>query len=207
MVPRNTKDSLKLVRLLGYNDINLTSLIIQNDTVFFLVPSREDKNKHEFIRSFRYNPINKQFYFTTMVQAYPGQNIVNRISNNPQVYLKSLGNTGIKYRSLPDQLRNNTQVDSINKEDLKIQTYDKNYYMIITDGPKELFVYNVLNNELKKFPIASLILRVTDFFLFDLDKDGRPEVFIFDNRILPREEIMSYLVFSFRTDTVKVNNE
>jgi len=201
-----TKDSLKLKELLGFNDENSSALIIQNDTVFFLIFPRFNNSKYEYVRNFYYDSVNKVFHFNYNARENNNAGSINLqpFLNGSQVYLKSFLKTGIIYSKLTGKLKGDPQIKRILSDPTKIQMYNNYYYIINTESPKAINVYNTITNELKTFFFNDLIIDVTDFFLFDLDKDGGPEVFILHKGLIPREEIISYSIYSLRTDSIKI---
>ena len=200
------KDSLRLQEILGVSDENTSALIIQKDTVFLLTPYHWDKSKYEFLKNFFYDSVNKAFYFNSNGRRNNNTSFIKLDSflNKPQVFLKLLRNPKIPYPGLPEKLKRSPQIKSMLSENVKIQKYNSDYYFINVFSPKEINVYNSLNNEMKSFPLKFLIFHVTDFFLYDIDKDGTPEMFIFHVGMIPRKEIISFSICSLRSDSAKV---
>jgi hypothetical protein len=65
-----------------------------------------------------------------------------------------------------------------------------------------MVVYDPLGDTTTSLDLKHNFFSVTDFFLYDMDKDSNPEIFIFHVGEVPREEIISYSVYSIRQDSV-----
>ena len=202
-----SKDSLILQEILGFNDESTSALIIQKDTVFILIPYHWDKSKYESLRNFYYDPKNSSFSFNFNGRADNNGGFIKLDSflKKPQVYLRSLLKPEISYPKLTDKLKDDPKIKNLFWEKQKVQVFNDSYYFINTESPKVIRVYNTVNNELKTYVLSEIIMDVTDLFLFDLDKDESPEIFVLHKGLIPRDEIISYSIYSLRMDSAKAN--
>ena len=197
----HANDSLVLKDIILSGDIYSTSLVIKNDTVFFILQPRFDKSKAEFVRILYYDSLNKKYHFT--VDIWPADLSdsikIKLFFNRPEIYLKSLLKPDITYSKPTYEMKNDIRIKKALNHPSKIQAFKNSYYLINTQSPKELLIYDTLTHNVKILRLNTLIMRMFDFFLYDIDKDGSPEIFILHEFLLPHDEVISYSIYSLRS--------
>ncbi|MBS1933915.1 MAG: hypothetical protein JST96_07935, partial [Bacteroidetes bacterium] len=73
--------------------------------------------------------------------------------------------------------------------------------------PDYIKVFDEQTSRRDSFNIQGESVEVTDFFLYDLDKDGEPEIFIFNVGKIAGENVVSLDVYSLGKGSVKVGFE
>jgi hypothetical protein len=198
-----TYDTLRLINILSANNYKSTSLLIINDTVFFITPYPYNlkKAKQGIISSFYYDSKKSGFQYNSNLNEEYQNNTLFQV-NKCSVYLETLIKPDIHYVR---RLKGNDIVKKAITKQTKIQLFRGKYYFIDRSFPKALYVYDSLTNIIKSYDLHDLFSEVTDFFLCDIDNDNEPEVFIFYLGDVPRDYAISYSIYSIRKDSTNVN--
>jgi hypothetical protein len=110
----------------------------------------------------------------------------------------------VKYAKPTNDRKNDIRISKVLNRTSKINLYGNRYYIINTEAPKKVIIYDTLTNELKGFYFTSVIVDINNFFLCDIDNDNNPEIFILHSGIIPRDYIMSYSIYSLRKDSASI---
>ena len=200
-------DTLKLIELISFNETNNTSLYIVNGAALFLIPDHPDKPEYCRTRTIFYDSKNKRFHFGKLSSLISYAKTVSSLAKSDETMLviKSIGNSEFRYLKFKKELQAVKNLNEIIKPDTRIQFYKRQYYFIDEEAPRALFKYDTVTKKLSSFQLTGIFMKVTGFFLHDMDKDGEPEVFIFQTGVVPRDYVTSYSIYSIRKDSITVN--
>lgn len=202
----NLKDSaIILQHLLGFNDNKLSSLLLINDTIFLATPKLNVKSENSDVRIFMYDFEKAEFKFEYNSGLNLTETKLKSYSINAPIFMETLDHPKIVYVDLPGFFKTNAQLKELLKDDPKIKLFSNKYYIIDKISPKEIKVYDSGTKKMDSYNISGAFMEVTDFFLYDIDKDQNPEIFILSKGDVPRDEVISYSIYSFRKDSAKVN--
>jgi hypothetical protein len=198
-------DTLKLINITHSNISKSTSLLIIDDTVFLYSPSNTKVKDYSVIRlyfddhdrTFQFNFINDQGHYRNQDQLASALAKAN-------VKLYSLETPGIIYPLLSEDIKQDSILKPFINEENKVQVYGGRYYFIKSILPTSLYIYDTLNHKLTSFDVHTDFFEIKDFFMYDLDRDEEPEIFILNTGHRSDEEIISYSIYSIRRDSVKV---
>jgi hypothetical protein len=180
-------------------------LALVKDKIFIL--SVRDPQIREFI-------INKLFYDSLKQEFQYVENVVHqngfltvdsilRLGSESQIFMKSLGNPQLTYSSFPKDLGKKQHSFKVLKDKTKTQLFKGKYYFIAKLNSDSINIYNPLNKKMESFTLDTKFFEIRDFFLYDLDKDNYPEIFIFHVGYVPREDAISYTIYSLRFDSTR----
>jgi hypothetical protein len=192
--------TLKLVELLSFNSVKNTSLFIVKDSVLFVIPDHAKTPQYYQTRNLFYDSANKKFHFKSSLGLKLYKENSNNLfkSNKTILAIKSIGNPMIKYAKLPDELKQEKALKGIIKSDTKIHLFNGQYFFIYRLSPRLLYSYNPITKKMTSFEMTQDFFEVTDFFLYDVDEDHQPEIFIFNIGNIPRADVVSYTIYSIR---------
>lgn len=198
--------TLKLVEILSFNSVTNTSLFLKKDSALFVIPDHVKTPQYYQLRNFFYDSTNKKFIFKSILDLKPYKEINNNLydSDHSAIKIKSIGYPMIKYSKLPDSLKKEKALRGILKFDTKIHLFKGEYIFLDKLTPRSIFFYNSITKKITSFDISEKYFEVTDFLVYDLDKDDNPEIFIFTIGNVPRGDIVSYTIYSIRKDSVNV---
>jgi hypothetical protein len=205
--PDNSIGGLKLISLLGFNDINTASMVIKGDSVFIIIADHSSTAKYYTMRSFGFDSVTKKFHWNGSISDRTSSEIDDFLAtaNHLPIYIASIGDPKLKYATIPTGIKMPDSLKQIVMEKTGVQIYKGNYYIIDRDFANSLTVYETATNKFHSFSLQEKVNHVTDFFLYDLDKDGSPEIFILHTGNVARDDVVSYSIFSLQKDSVKIN--
>ncbi len=197
------KNSVGLFNVFQTTDYKSNTLIISNDTMF-LFRQTSPQSLDYTVQEFYYDSKERNFHFKDHLKPdhFPDIRKVLSPSNNYPIYLKTIAEPKLKYASLPDSVKRKEFMKKVLNKATKVQSFNGKYYLIDKTFPRTMVVYDPLGDTTTSLDLKHNFFAVTDFFLYDMDKDSNPEIFIFHVGEVPREEIISYSVYSIRQDSV-----
>ena len=207
-IKKNVSDedsTLKIVKLVADGFLKGSYLKVQNDTLIFIdyVYSHPIYTK----KYFSYDSLEKNFcYIFSMHQPLSKDSLILLRRNN---YLEQIvfnkNKKSMELIKKIKELKNFKQPFDFVNADSRVRVFNKNYYVIDRHGSDFIYSIDTFKKEVNSYSIKEDIFDVTDFFLFDFDKDDNPEIIIFHQNMNPREEMIDYNIYSIRKNDVSVD--
>ena len=160
------KDDLKLIEILSSNNLSYTSVLVNQDSVYFITRDPYHDKNHCSVEIFFYNASDNKFIDKKISDWIRYENVHERLikSNHPAVYVKSIGELKIEYAKLPNELKKEKVLKPIKNPGTKIQLYNGKYCFLDRLGPKVLYCYDPKIGKTTLFNIPLGLMDVTGFF-------------------------------------------
>ena len=117
------------------------------------------------------------------------------ITSGPLISFWSLNKTRLEDSAT---LLEKCKIDPDNKEVKTVKVGNMLYFINKYHG-NTLYVYNLKTGSAYTFDLPDRFFEVTDLFVYDVNKDNDPEIFVFSIGELPREDVRHVTIFSLGT--------
>jgi hypothetical protein len=195
------------VELLVLDELKNSSLLLTKDTVIYFTPDNTVRPISIREKKFFYNRSLNEFHFESSSDLFPSEDAKSRAAlvDSVEIYIRSLMTPKIRYVKLDVLLAKSKKLRGKVNATSKIIEYGGKYFFL--DNmimPQAFYMYDAKTDELTEFDIKEKFMEVTDFFLYDIDKDKMPEVFILNIGNAPRDYVITTSIYSIRNDSIKV---
>jgi hypothetical protein len=196
--------SIKLIKLVGGSCFRSSWLNQNSDTLIFFDVYMNDYSAPYSKDAFFYDSAKKEFHYTHSLQ----------IKTPPDSFKVFEKNDLLKNVLRFDQKQQNALRKELNgyfkkpltflKNDVQIGKFNDKYYAGRHDAPKYIYIIDKTNKSLDSLSLNNSILDIVNFLLHDFDKDNNPELIIFHESMMMREDVLSYDIYSIRKDSIKL---
>lgn len=180
----------------SYLSLNGDSLTII-DSYFFDTTSPHSKN------IFYYDNARKEFHYTNSVikatspssfQTLQGKNLLSEVLT-------------VNKRDLDDYYKTNkTSFLPANalRKDIRPKWFNNKYYVVNGVLPEFIYIIDPLKKTTDSLHLTGPAVDAINIAVHDFDKDGSPELLLFHKKMLLRDEMTGYTIYSIRNDSIPV---
>ena len=181
--------------------------MVKKDSLLFLTYESGINSELINFRKFYFDFSRRKFDFENILNLQPYSSLEREISKSDSsvVKISSIAKPNIKYSTFPKNLGNESELDKIIKADTRTHIFNGDYFFIDQMIPQNITIYNTRTKKIASYNVAEKFREVTGFLLYDIDRDNNPEIGIFHIGNVPREDAVSYTIFSIRKDSVSTN--
>lgn len=181
-------------------------LITKSDTVIFSDNANTKTGRPNNLTLFYYNTLKNQFEFdNSQNNIFSIKENYKKYEKNANLNIRKLNSSKFNYSKVPVEVMKYLALDSSTNGNVKASVFHEKYYILRDYSVKSIIIYDPHNKAIRELYIDNFISEVKDFFLYDLDKDNYPEIFIFYTGSVPRTDIYSYTIYSVRKGSVHIN--
>lgn len=202
------KNSLRLYHLLGDGFLKGSFLSVTQDTISFIRDDYyEQRGIHQKIL-FYFNKSSSTFIYKSSAHQELSKDSLGLLRNTnilPKILKEARDVNSAFYNELVKAKSSNSKLNIINK-DSRIGVFANNYYIVNGNFPDSLYQVSFDKKRVKVFPIEGGLFDAMNILLFDLDKDGNPEIILFQENTVPQGERLMYDIFSLRYDSIRVEH-
>ncbi|MBS1918158.1 MAG: hypothetical protein JST87_17950 [Bacteroidetes bacterium] len=182
-----------------------SSIFIINDTLFMFQPSQTKVPQYS-ISIILYDHQNKCLKLVGDFKNDTTENIYKQfnLASSSTLQIKNIGSPAIKNPAVLDSANRLVDGRNILSTETRIHSFGDKYFLIDNIFPNSIKMLDKKTSRVDSFNIKNTFFEITDFFLYDLDKDGEPEIFIFSVGRIPKKDVVSLDVYSIRKDSVRV---
>lgn len=193
-----------LNNFLSLNSISSFALSIDIDTVNFIEHTAFNKVKNYYSRKYWFNSgyfSGEENYEYSKIFESTFLTYFNYLRKKP-IFIEHIGTPYIRYLKMPVEVKTNLDKKGVNTEGLRFQKFGDKYYFIDRLNTLRVSVYDPKLDLLEHLNIEDDYFSITDFFLFDLKGDSRPEVFIFSKGRRASDDAIGFDVYTIEDSNV-----
>jgi hypothetical protein len=196
-VSYNLTDTSELQTLLSFTTVESAALLINKDTLTFFSPQVFKNHKAFALSQFYYNTEKQQFQFDNLnlkINSLPFTN--KSLIQNGIVFFDSITNFVIYNLHNSNALLKNKALIELTREPSIAAKFGSQLFILRIESPKELVILDSNYNKKQKFILEQSYYSVASIFVYDLNRDGNPEVIIFYKGDIARPNTISYSIYS-----------
>jgi hypothetical protein len=192
--------------VLGTNNNSSASLSVTKDSVFIVYTAPGRKNPRYYLQTWYFRPnTDNAIAGTKEIPETEINTQASRMKKMP-VSISTLSKTGIIYETLPANVLASLSKQKAVTKETRFHKYDGKYYFTNTYHSGSLYVYDPATDSIETFKYDDNFLEIRDFFLYDITGDKQPEVIIFSEGNVPRENVTSIDIYMINRNEVADKN-
>lgn len=188
----------KLKNFLSLNCLASYSLAIDKDTIDFIEYSTFHNEKDHYSRKYwfdlnYYSDTSRYRYFKISDNNFPSY--FTYLKQKP-IFIEHIGTPHVEYSKIPKEIGERIKSDGIDPNYVKTQKFNDKYFFLDHENTLRISIYDPTSDLLEHLNIRDDYFTITDFFIFDLEGDGKPEIFVFSRDRRPSNDEVGFDVYS-----------
>jgi hypothetical protein len=193
------KDQFYVSEVGGVSLSKEISFLVSNDTAYAITPSVFGSDTSYMVEKFFFK---KSDTLISFISKKVGTSVELKeyylLETQAPYFFTNFNNLGLRYKAITADITKILLSAKIILDQPRMITTGNHEYLLDRLFPK-LYVFSHFTKQLYTHSFVPSFMEVTDFFTYDLNKDGKSELFIFHIGDIPRENAIGLRIFTVRT--------